>query len=350
MLIDNTMYSMYSKCGKMYFERYEVDNRDVQGQEDRTIVSAIQGTDGQSLPVKGDLLALELPGHESDSRGIELDQSSEGRDFGSRFHQLLHERRCRQLGYPLSLPALSGSAANSNGCAKELSPEWPVEDIEAECQSALAAYEAHYVRDYEYLESERTSVLDLPDRCPICWATGVRSLDLPDQSWCNTCNRAYGRHQLVVKLDAVVRHADGTIGPFDTKTENRPGYNTREDWAGKTQAKIYLWALGLLYPYEKVSRLIVDVVTRGSSKTRRQPTFYRHDDISSSPDSIDEAIRNVVRVADEIEQSRRLGWWKSNMNICKRGWERCDYYQLHVLGKTVENLRKYRKAQQYLEL
>jgi len=280
------------------------------------------------------------------NRGIELDEPSEGRDFGTRMHQLLHERRCRQLGI-----SIHTGKRPLGRLGTETYPEWPDEGIESEAQATLAAYEAHWIKDYEYLESERTSIVDLPERCPTCWSDGLRRADLPDdQQWCALCQRAFTVHQLVVKIDAVVRHDDGTIGPMDTKTESKPGYNSREDWSGRTQAKIYLSALERLYPNERVSRLVVDVVTRRSPKANRQPLFTRLDDIASTPQQLDEALRNVVHVADCIEQNRRVGWWPSNMNVCKKGWEKCDFYPLHVIGRTSENLKKYRPAEKYLEI
>jgi hypothetical protein len=146
------------------------------------------------------------------------------------------------------------------------------------------------------------------------------------------------------------RHGDGTIGPFDTKTESKPGYNNREDWSAKPQAKIYLWALKSLYPHERVSRFVLDVVSRGSPKARRGPLFYRHDDIGFAPEAIEEQLRNLMWVADDIERSRKTGWWRSNTNLCKKGWEKCDYFLLHVEGRTEANLRKYRAAEDYLNL
>jgi hypothetical protein len=38
------------------------------------------------------------------------------------------------------------------------------------------------------------------------------------------------------------------------------------------------------------------------------------------------------------------------MNICKDGWKRCDYYDLHVIGRTEANLRKFQPAEDYLGL
>jgi PD-(D/E)XK nuclease superfamily len=340
--IDNTMFSMYAKCPSLYFERYEAD------------ASLLCGVPESPLERRQtDLLALpEILNNNNGPRqglGIELARESPSRDFGTRMHQLLHERRLDRMGFRPNGQLHSESQCPPGEFIR--SPEWPSEDIEAEAQATLAAYEAHYIRDYEYIESERTSTVPLDRPCPECGGRGLAKLDIQtNQRVCRECHKIFTIHELVVKLDAVVRHGDETIGPMDTKTESKPGYNTREDWAGRTQAKIYLYALGALYPDQRVSRLVVDVVSRGSPKARRGPIFYRHDDIGSSPEGLEEAIRNVNYVADRIEAHRREGWWPANMNACKKGWERCDYFDLHVLGRSAENLRKYKPAEQYLDL
>jgi hypothetical protein len=90
------------------------------------------------------------------------------------------------------------------------------------------------------------------------------------------------------------------------------------------------------------------VVTRGTA--RRAPSFNRLDDIARPPDALDEAIRNVIWVCEDVEASRRSGFWRSNMNICKDSWKRCDYYDLHVYGRTPENLAKFQPAEEYLDV
>lgn len=343
MRLDNSGFSAYMRCPKLYFERYEAIDF-LGGKQDGLALGEsagnLRGDDsiragapaadgGSGVP---NLPAVLQP-------GIELDEPSEGRDFGTRMHELLHRRRLLLLQHGALPVDLSADR------------EWPDEDIEAEAQSTLAAYEAHYVKDLAYLESERTHVLKLPERCPDCWAEGIKSATLFDtERWCLPCGRVFSVHELVVKLDAVVRHSDGTIGPFDTKTEGKPGYNDRESWSGKTQAKLYLFACAELYPGERVTRMIADIVTRRSPKQRRGPVFYRHDDISFAPEVIQDTVRNLISVADEIENSRRTGWWKSDTNQCKRGWEKCDFYPIHILGRTSENLKLYRPAIPYLEL
>ena len=293
MRIDNSMYSLYCKCPLAYFERYHgLLQQNSTGNPSRE--SEVHAGEGSR-------------NIQQSASGIELAAPSESLDFGTRFHQLLHLRRLRLCGD--QQPVL---------------PEWPDDRIESECQSTLAQYDAFWRgREYTYLESERTHVLPLPG--------------------------SEGRHELVVKLDAICRFPDGTIGPFDSKSENRPGYNTREDWAGRTQAKLYLHASKVLYPDEHVSSLCVDVITRGSPKGRRSPIFSRIEDIGSSQAAIDDALRNVLWVADDIQRSLHLGWFRSNMNACKRGWDKCDYYNLHVYGRTEHNLKLYKIAEEYLK-
>lgn len=299
MNLDNTAFTMYMKCGKMYYERYEADANEV-------------------LKLRNDNLHRNLPGPVPGlpiltSCGIEpIEKKRDGLAFGSCFHALADTgRRLRLHPENVSDIRLRLARATSN-----VEPA-----IRVECESVYAQYEQHYLgNDYTYLESERTHTIPIPET----------------------------QHSLVVKIDAVARFDDWTIGPVDTKTEEKPGYNFREDWAGRTQASLYLWALAKLYPEERVSRLVVDVVTRGNS--RRAPAFNRIDDISRTPEELADAIRNFTWACDDIERSRASGWWRSNMNICKDSWKRCDYYDLHVYGRTPENLRKFQPAEAYLEL
>jgi hypothetical protein len=292
--LDNSAFTMYMQCPQKYFERYEY------------VLPALSERSAHKAPsTELDSTLRDATTHATAVPGIELiARSREGLDFGTRFHQL-YENHSRGL---LGLPG-------------KLYPEWPDTAIESEAQACWAAYEAHWpVEPFRVLSAERTEAI------PIA-GTG---------------------HELVVKLDRAVRFADGTIGPMDLKTESSSGYNTRESWAGRTQASLYLWALSQLYPKESVSRLVVDVVTRGN--TKRGPTFTRLDDISRPPSALEAAIQNVVYVCDRIEEHRRTGFWPANMNVCKDGWKICEYFSIHVYGKTDANLRLYRPAESYLEL
>lgn len=308
--LDNSAFTLYMKCPKMYYERYEAPNAELQGVQDAAGLRGVrppheevspEGVHGAQTGVHAELLPT-APA----STGLELaSRSRDGLDFGTRFHELAHARRLVLLG--------RGSEHYETTVIPEL--------LAAEVEATFAAYEQHWLgSELTYIESERTHVLPLPA----------------------------SKHELVVKIDAVCRFADGTIGPLDTKTESKPGYNFREDWAGRTQASLYLWALKELYPGERVSRLVVDVVTRGGPK--RACSFSRIDDIARPQDALDDAIQNVIWVCEDIEISRRTQWWRSNMNLCKEGWKRCDYFDLHVYGRTKENLAKYKPAEAYLEV
>jgi hypothetical protein len=301
--LDNSAFTLYMICPQKYFERYEYEMPPLQldipaNVEGGGMAKAcdVSGTSGGN-PASENAPSPSTPGIEIIAR------SREGLDFGTRFHQL-YENRSREL----------------LGLGVKIYPEWPDNAIEDECQACWAAYEAHYPSEpFEVLSCERTEAIRIPGT----------------------------DHELVVKLDRAVRFADRTIGPMDLKTESTPGYNTRESWAGRTQASLYLWALAQLYPRENVSRLVVDIVTRGNSK--RAPTFTRLDDISRPPSALEEAVHNVAYVCDRIESHRRSGFWPANMNICKDGWRRCEYFDLHVYGKTDANLRLYRPAEAYLD-
>lgn len=315
MIIDNTAFTMYMRCPKMFFERYE-------GALDAEMPRL------RSLDVgREDLPILQS------SRGIELrDETHDSREFGKRFHKLVEHRRLSDIakrGRDADSRQRSAAGASPTSgtvpsvCGLELQPvRLPDDALSAECEALFAAYEAHYLPEpLEFLEAERTHIIDLPA----------------------------SKHQLAVKIDGVVRFPDGTIGPLDTKTqESGSSNNSRENWAGRTQASLYLWALKELYPGESVSRLVVDVATRSSPK--RGPVFYRIDDITRTQAQLDESVKNVLWVCEDVEASRRSGFWRSNMNICKDGWKRCDYYDLHVYGRTPENLAKFKPAEVYLDL
>lgn len=298
MNLDNSAFTLYMRCPKMYFERYEADGTELVKLQGLYVTKGSERT-GETVKEAG---AVRPAVH-----GIELAaRSRDGLDFGTRFHALADNARRIGLGHPVRDLHLSNATKRG---------------LDDECDATFAAYEQHWLgSELTYIESEKTHVIPLPKT----------------------------EHNVVVKIDAVCRFPDWTIGPLDTKTESKPGYNFREDWAGKTQASIYLWALTQLYPGEKVSRLVVDVVTRGNS--RRAPSFARIDDISRTPAELEDAIRNFAWVCADIEASRQSGWWRSNMNICKDGWKRCDYYDLHVYGRTESTLKLYKPAEAYLDV
>lgn len=301
------MFQAYSFCPRSYYERYEYV-------PELSVGPSLSGPAAEVLPVLQEIPRADidsLSNRPSAPLGIELDEPRPDRDFGTRFHQLVENQR-RSL---LALPS-------------RVFPVWPDAAIEAECQATFAAYQAHYVVEpCTFLSAERTLRISIP---------GTRGADGQP-------------HGLIVKLDGHVRHSDGTIGPLDTKTQSPSSTaNDPENWAARTQASFYLWALGQLYPGENVSHMVVDLVTRGNSK--RAPVFRRMADICRSKAQLDDAILCLTEVADSIERDRARGWYRADMNRCKDGWKKCSYYALHVYGRTEANLAKYRRAEQYLEL
>lgn len=298
------MFKLYSFCPRAYWERYEYVP-EVQ----RPVLPEL-GSEAISESDNGSHARVGLSSRPSASLGIELDEARPDRDFGTRFHQLVENQRRELLALPLR--------------AYE---SWPDAAIESECQSTFAAYRAHWVVEpLVFLSAERTLRINIP-----------RADGQP------------GPHSLIVKIDAHVRHGDGSIGPLDTKTE-RPGSSSNgpESWASRTQASLYLWALEKLYPTERVSRMVVDVITRGNSK--RPAVFRRMDDISRSPEALHDAILCLTEVAESISRDRTRGWFRADMNRCIDGWKKCEYYALHVLGRTEATLARYKPADKYLDI
>jgi hypothetical protein len=243
---------------------------------------------------------------------VGIESKFEARDalnFGSRVHQLLHEHRARLAGKPI---------ASFAPCA---------EPLESEAQAAYAGYLAEYPREpFEVVEAEQTRVVPLPG----------------------------GRHELVVKLDALVRNRYGTLQVLDTKTEGRSANsNDPESWAAKPQVALYVWAARQLYPREDVSgEIILDVIRRQSPKGVERASF-RRDSPRRSDAQIADAVREITDTADRIEARRAAGgWYPGNRDNCKRGWQRCEYYNLHVFDEAREVVlaRDYKAAEPYLEV
>jgi len=276
MRIDNSAANAFRKCPLNYFEKYEA----------------------------------KFPG--SELAGIErANESADGRLFGSRMHELLHEYRARLAGKPLSVdfPPCQDAA------------------IEAEAQIAFAAYQAAYpVEPFEVVEAEQTRVVPLPG----------------------------GKHELVVKLDALVRSkAHGCLQVLDTKTQARASANNDpEHWAARPQVALYLYATRILYPSEVVSdEIILDLVRRQSPKGQAGPEFHR-DSPRRNATQVAEAIRDITWVADQIDGMRNTGYFPAFRDACKVGNWKCDYYNLHNIEEARESLLKkhFKPAEPYLEV
>ena len=271
MRIDNSQAQKFRKCPKYVEERYH----------------------------------QKYPG--SELVGIEPAIESDGRDFGKRMHQLLHEHRARLKGSPIKdFPPLANAK------------------LEQECQSTLAAYLGHYpVEPWEVVEAERTQVVPLS-----------------------------GGHELVVKLDAIVRNRHGVLQVLDTKTQARTSNNNdAEHWAARPQVALYIYAARFLWPKETVSdEIILDLVRRQSPTGLLGPEFHR-DSPRRTPQQIEEAVRDIVWVADRIEEAQRTGFWTGFRDNCKIGNWKCDYFHLHNQPEAARDdlLRKFRPAEPYLE-
>lgn len=242
----------------------------------------------------------------------ELEPQRESDDllFGSRLHAL-------RQSYFLKL-------ASGKGLETEplLNPE-----LEAEAQMTWAAYRAHWIKeDFRVVETERTRVVPLPG----------------------------GRHELVVKMDAVVRNKFGVLQVNDLKTERRTSNNNSpETWAARPQISGYVYAARILYPSEKVSdEVLMDFIKRASPGKQKGPEFWR-DSPRRNPQQIAEDCAYFNWIGDQIEECQRSGYWPKFGENCKRGNFRCDYYPLHIQNDEArERLveRYFRPAEQYLQI
>jgi hypothetical protein len=280
----------------------------------------------------------------SDQIGIEAIHETDARDFGKRMHALLHEHRAVLRGTPLPKPF----------------PTAHNQAVEREAQATFAAYLAHYpVEPFEIFETEKVQVVPLPDWCPKCLSRDTQ-MDAARRNegvaWlvCVDCGVTFkgGRHELVVKLDAIVRNRWGELQVLDTKTQSRKSNNNdAEHWAARPQPALYIYAARILYPKEKVSdEIILDLVRRQSPTGLLGPEFHR-DTPRRTPRQIDEAVADIVWVADRIEESQKSAFWPCFRDNCKKGNWRCDYFFLHNQPEEarVDLLRKFKPAEPYLE-
>lgn len=263
-------------------------------------------------------------------------RDSSSLDFGTRMHQLLEERhKGEKQGFK------------------------PLKDevLEAEAQLTFEAYCAYWGSEepFEVVDVER--YFEVPvGRCSEC-AWGPKEMLLPIES----CEKHYGpmaqgalgRHIYNGEFDGVVRMKDSSkLQLLETKTERRGGKsNLPEGWISKSQVGLYQWAAEQIYgePFEGI---LLNVITRQSPKGECQPTFRRDNLYRTGEQQLD-AVRNLVWVADQIEEMQRSGFYPSDKNNCVSpiGWK-CDYFDLHVTpeGRPVDELVKikYKEAEEYL--
>jgi PD-(D/E)XK nuclease superfamily len=198
-------------------------------------------------------------------------------DFGHRFHALLMNHYCPDC--PLPDTILN-------------------EQDENECQAMFAAYQAFY-------PSEDFEVVDCEKR-----------FELP-----------VGNHIYIGRSDMLVRgKTDGKLRLFETKTESRGSKrNLPKAWVARTQASLYLWAGTQVY-HEPIDSIILNVCTKGSEKGRVGPTF-RRDTLQRTDQQVQQALKDFIYVADQIDCLGTEGPFPRNTNSClsENGWE-CDMY------------------------
>ncbi len=215
---------------------------------------------------------------------------------------------------------------------REPLPRAAVEEaLETEAQEMIAAYAAHYpAESFEVIDVERTWELPLPG----------------------------GRHSASGKFDGFVRgNADpylpGKLYLLEHKTEKRGSKaNLPESWAARSQVGIYQWAGEQIYG-EEIAGIILDVLTRRSDAGRIGPSF-RRDTLSRTREDCELAIANLNWTADQIERCREEWngaiWPQDRNNCCVNGW-RCDFYNLHVFGRSDFELQQhFQPTEKYLDL
>jgi hypothetical protein len=253
---------------------------------------------------------------------IELRVRGDSLDFGTRIHQLLEERcKSEKLFEPLSN-----------------------EQLEAEAQLTYEAYCAYYPEEpFEVVGVEQYFEVKLP--CGACHDEGCGQAVNPEH------------HTYCGEFDAIVRMKDsGRLRLFETKTEGRYSKaNIPEAWASKSQVGLYIYAAQQVYG-EEFEGIILNVITRQSPKGNCPPIF-RRDDLVRTKQQQEQAVRNLVWVADSIERMQ-VDYpnpldWPQNRNNCvsQNGWK-CDFWGLHIEpeGRPIEELvqLKYQTAKPYL--
>lgn len=235
------------------------------------------------------------------------ERSSDALEFGTRMHVLLEERHRSFKG-------------------ESFEPAAPVRgDLEAEAQLTFAAYEAHYPEEpFEVVGVEKYFEVPLP---PVRYKEFTPAY-IPNIA--ATVNLVAYQHIYCGEFDAICRMKDsGRLWLLETKTEKRGGKsNHPKSWQQKSQVSLYLWAAQQIYG-EEFEGVMLNVITRQSPKGQERPSF-RRDHLERTRKQQAEAVKNLVWVADRIEECQRTGFFPADRNECVSdwGWE-CEYLKLH---------------------
>lgn len=226
--------------------------------------------------------------------------------FGTRIHKLLEE-------YYLLLKGDS------------VLPSEPAEDTtELEAQEMFAGYRAYYpVESFVVVDVERTFKVEV---APGLFYTG--------------------------KIDLAFRDENGRFGIMDHKSEKRGGKgNLPQAWAARDQVSLYHKAAEMVYN-EPVHSIVVNVLTRCSPKGQ-EPACFRRDTLQRTKEQVDQAVRDFVYVSEQVHCCQdRFGMetWPQNRESCHNGMWPCEFYSLHVYGRSEETLSQYQPTTPYLDV
>ena len=228
--------------------------------------------------------------------------------FGTRIHSLLEDYYRAQKGEAglSSIPACD-------------------EETELEAQEMFAAYRAYYpMEPFSTVDVERTFKVEI--------APGVTYTG---------------------KIDWAIRDQEKRLGIADHKTEKRGGKgNLPQAWAARDQVSLYKRAAEILYN-EPVHFILINVLTRRSPKGQEPPTF-RRDVLQRSEEQVQKAVDDLVYVAGQVEKCRAdygvSGSWPQNRENCHNGMWGCEYYGIHIFGRSEETLSQYQPTKPYLDL
>jgi hypothetical protein len=226
--------------------------------------------------------------------------------FGTRIHTLLEEYY-RTLKGEVVLPS-----------------EHPLDEVEREAQEMFAAYRAHYpVEPFSTVDVERTFKVEI--------APGI---------------------EYTGKIDWTVRDENERLGITDHKSEKRGGKgNLPQAWAARDQVSLYKRAAEIIYK-EPVHFVMVNVLTRSSPKGQEPPTF-RRDILQRTEEQVQKAVDDLVYVAKQVQNCKAdygIETWPQNRENCHNGMWGCEYYSLHVFGRSEETLSQYQPTRPYLDL
>lgn len=275
---------------------------------------------------------------EKHEKGIERNwEDPTALDFGKRVHQLLEEHYLDLAGRP-----------------RAPYPEHANDAVELEAQALIAAYRNQYpVEDFEVVDVERVFEIPLCGGCD--HGLKLEFILVMDGRWglfqCPSCGKP-ARHTYRGKMDAVVRDREsGQLEILEHKTQSRSSLrNHPEAWAARSQASLYIWAGEQIYG-EPFRDILLNVLKRQSPKGQIGPEFPPRQRLQRTEEQKAEAVRDIVWVADQIEQCQRTGVWPKFTESCKDGNFSCDFYQPHTYGWSDELLHaKFKPAEKYLDM